>query len=258
MKFQRRQVLKNMVVSFVGIAMSKYAFSHPAQMTQRITKDAADKKDKIVIVNAGIGGNNSVDLLNRIDKDCLAYHPKLTILMSGTNDMNSVKHVPLNQYRQNLTQMVTKIKESGSELLLMTILPTYEPYLLTRHPAAFYQPEGVAGRRKQVNDVIKEVADKNKIHLLDIGQRFADIGKIGLDKDSLIQNEANANKTDGTHPTPNGYRFMALSIFDYISDHELPTKTIVCFGDSITHGDGSLDKESYPAYLLKLLTHPNE
>lgn len=257
MKFQRRQILKNMVASFVGIAMSKYAFSHTTQNIKLIAQKADDRNDKTEVVNAGIGGNNTVDLLNRIDKDCLAYHPKLTILMGGTNDMNSVKHVPLDQYRQNLIQLVTKIKESGSELLLMTILPTYEPYLLTRHPAAFYQPEGVTGRRKQVNDVIKEVAEKYKIHLLDIGQRFADIGKIGLDKESLIQNEANANKTDGTHPTPNGYRFMALSIFDYISDYKLPTEKIVCFGDSITHGDGSLDKESYPAYLLKLLTHPN-
>ncbi len=257
MKFQRRQILKNMVASFVGIAMSKYAFSHTVQKIQQQAKKADDRNDKIGIVNAGIGGNNTVDLLNRIDKDCLSYHPKLTILMGGTNDMNSIKHVPLGQYRQNLTQLISKIKDSGSEVLLMTILPAYEPYLLTRHPAAFYLPEGVAGRRKQVNDVIKAVAEKNEIHLLDIGQRFADIGKIGLDKDSLIQNEANTNKTDGIHPTPNGYRFIALSVYDYMCDHGLPGSNIVCFGDSITHGDGSLDKESYPAYLLKLLTHSN-
>lgn len=47
-----------------------------------------------------------------------------------------------------------------------------------------------------------------------------------------------------------------FQFFDYITDHQLSTDHIVCFGDSITHGDGSLDKESYPAYLLKLLTHP--
>lgn len=254
MKFQRRQILKNMAASVVGLAVSKYAFSNTLHKNNRIIEK--NESNNVEIINAGIGGNNTFDLLNRIDKDCLFYHPSLTILMGGTNDMNSVKHVPLDQYRQNLTLLVKKIKDSGSELLLMTILPTYEPYLLTRHPAAFYQPEGVARRRKQVNDVIKEVAEKHKIHLLDMGQRFADIGKIGLDKESLIQNVANANKTDGTHPTPNGYRFMALSVFDYITDHQLPTNHIVCFGDSITHGDGSLDKESYPAYLLKLLTHP--
>lgn len=250
MKIQRRQVIKNMMVYAAGMSVSKYAFSHYTSRTSTITPNG----EGTIVINAGVGGNNTVDLLKRIDKDCLALHPKLTVLMVGTNDMNSVKYIPLEQYQKNLDQLISKIKKEGSKVLIMTILPPYEPYLLTRHPAAFYQPEGVAGRRNQVNKVIKETAKKHGIDLLDIGQRFTAIGKIGLDKESLIQNEANTNKTDGIHPTPNGYRFMALAVYDYIVDHNLPTNNIVCFGDSITHGDGTIDKESYPAYLLKLIT----
>ncbi|WP_460684831.1 hypothetical protein [Niabella aquatica] len=48
----------------------------------------------------------------------------------------------------------------SSKLLMMTILPCYEPYLFTRHPKAFYEPEGAAGCRDQVNEVIKRI-DKN-------------------------------------------------------------------------------------------------
>jgi lysophospholipase L1-like esterase len=36
--------------------------------------------------------------------------------------------------------------------------------------------------------------------------------------------------------------------------NHLPQTRIVCFGDSITKGDGSNDGESYPGYLNKLLT----
>lgn len=206
------------------------------------------------VFNAGIGGNNTVDLLNRIDKDCLALKPKLTILMVGTNDMNSVKHVPLHEYEKNLDTMAKMITHSGSKLLMMTILPAYEPDLLTRHPSAFYEPEGVSGRRKQVNEVIKRVSKKYKADFLDLGLRFDAIGKIGTGKDSLIQNEANSNKRDGIHPTANGYRFIALAVYDHILLRQLPLSGIVCFGDSITKGDGSMDKESYPAYLKKLLS----
>jgi len=213
-----------------------------------------NQEGTLEILNAGVGGNNTVDLLARIDKDCLAYRPKLTILMAGTNDMNSVKHVPLETYRQNLALMVGKIKKTGSKLLIMSILPAYEPYLLTRHPAAFYQPEGVQERRRQVNEVIASVAAKAKIHFLDLGHRFEAIGKIGLDRESLIQNEKNTGKTDGIHPTANGYRFIALTVYDYIIDHKLPQSGIVCFGDSITKGDGSIDRDSYPGYLKKLLS----
>lgn len=204
-----------------------------------------------VVVNSGIGGNNTVDLLRRIEKDCYAHRPKLTVLMIGTNDMNSVKHVPLEQYEKNLLQIVKGIKNTGSKVLMMTILPVYEPYLLTRHPAAFYEPEGPSGRREQVNNVIKRVAVSSKVHLLDLGRRFEAVGKIGTDKDSLIKNETNSNKTDGIHPTANGYRFIGMAVYDYIVYNNLPQSEIVCFGDSITFGNGPV--ESYPGYLKKLL-----
>lgn len=227
----------------------------PAQSEQKtVTGAAFINKGGQPAVNSGIGGNNTADLLGRIDKDCLTYQPKLTILMIGTNDMNSVKHVLVDQYEKNLSKLSERIVKSKSKLLLMTILPAYEPYLLTRHPASFYNPEGVSGRRKQVNDVIRKIAKQYKAHLLDMEQRFLAVGKIGKDKDSLIQNEANSNKTDGIHPTPNGYRFMALAVYDYIMYHNLPKSGIVCFGDSITKGDGSANGESYPGYLNKLLT----
>ncbi|WP_018630973.1 SGNH/GDSL hydrolase family protein [Niabella aurantiaca] len=51
-----------------------------------------------------------------------------------------------------------------------------------------------------------------------------------------------------------GNNTMALSVFDCIRCNGLPTEQIVCFGDSITRGDGSNDRESYPGYLNKLLT----
>lgn len=207
-----------------------------------------------MVINAGIGGNNTIDLLKRIEKDCLSKNPKLTILMVGTNDMNSVKHVPLKDYENNLDAMAKMILKSGSKLLLMTILPAFEPDLLTRHPAEFYKPEGISGRRAQINETIRKVARKHKASLLDLGQRFDAIGKIGTGKDSLIQNEANSNKRDGIHPTPNGYRMIGLSVYDHITAHRLPLSSIVCFGDSITKGDGSMDRESYPAYLNKLLS----
>ncbi|MES2276366.1 MAG: GDSL-type esterase/lipase family protein [Bacteroidota bacterium] len=250
MKIERRQMIKQLAAAAAGITLSKLAFADANYSHNMNMHHAA-----ISVINAGVGGNNTVDLLARIDQDCLAHNPKLTILMVGTNDMNSLKYIPLEKYKVNVIEIITKIKAIGSKVLIMTILPPYEAYLLTRHAAAFYQPEGVAARRKQVNEAIIEIAKKQKIYLLDMGYRFEAIGKIGLDKESLIQNEANTNKTDGIHPTPNGYRFMGLAVYDFVIDNKLPISNIVCFGDSITKGDGTIDKESYPAYLLKLLSN---
>jgi lysophospholipase L1-like esterase len=46
---------------------------------------------------------------------------------------------------------------------------------------------------------------------------------------------------------------MGVVVYDCILQQQLPTKKIVCFGDSITHGDGGTEGHSYPAYLKKLL-----
>lgn len=247
---KRREFLKRSFLASAVILSSKDLFaSLPADSSSQHTDG-----ETVKVFNTGVGGNNTSDLLARIQKDCLLLKPELTILMVGTNDMNSVKYIPLDEYEKNLNTLAKMIIRQGSKLLMMTILPTYEPDLLTRHPASFYEPERVAGRRKQVNDVIKRVAKQHKAALLDLGHRFEAIGKIGPDKDSLIQNEANSNKRDGIHPTPYGYRFIGLAVYDYITAHKLPLSKIVCFGDSITKGDGSIDRNSYPAYLKKLLS----
>jgi lysophospholipase L1-like esterase len=206
-----------------------------------------------LMINAGVNGNSTKNLLMRLDSDVLVHKPTLTIMMVGTNDMNDGKYVPVDKFKENLITLSAKIKAANSQLLMMTILPFYEPYLLMRHKEEFFQPEGVAGRRNAVNDAIKEVAKKQGVSLFDGGTLFEKVGKIGLDKESLLRNEANSTRTDGVHPTHDGYRFLALGISQHILFHELPFSRIVCFGDSITKGDGSIDGESYPAYLKKLL-----
>ncbi|MGX5688956.1 GDSL-type esterase/lipase family protein [Arcticibacter tournemirensis] len=247
---QRRQVLKGILTSAAGMVALKAGASTIDEISTGFVSQP--ETNEPVVINSGVGGNNTVDLLNRIEKDCYAHKPKLTVLMIGTNDMNSRKHVPLEQYEKNLSLIITGIKDKGSKVLLMTILPFYEPYLMTRHPVAFYEPEGPVKRRAQVIEAIKQAAKQHKTHLLDLGMRFEAVGKIGTDKDSLIKNEVNSNKTDGLHPTANGYRFIGLSVYDYILYNDLPKTNIVCFGDSITHGDGPV--ESYPGYLKRLLS----
>ncbi len=213
---------------------------------------SATSAETPVIINAGIGGNNTVDLLGRIEKDCLAPKPDLTLLMVGTNDMNSQKHVPLSDYRQNILTIVTKLTDARSLVLLMTVLPVYEPYLLTRHPSGFYAPEGHAARLENLNVAIRQVAADTGVFLFDMHHVFEKVGHIGLDSSSLLKNEANSHKKDGVHPTPDGYRTMAVALYPFLAQNRLLANRIVCFGDSITLGDKN--GGNYPAYLQALVT----
>lgn len=208
----------------------------------------------INVINAGISGNNTKDLVLRLERDCLAYRPDLVVVMVGTNDaLNSQKIVNDKDFAANLTTLVKKINQAGSKVLLLTIPPVYEPYLLLRHPASFYGTEGPAGKRNKKNAIIKSISADQRTYFLDIGTIMEKIGKVGADKDSLIRNVLNSNVKDGVHPTANGYRFIALSVFNFISSLQAGFHSVVCYGDSITFGDGGTDKDSYPSYLKKLL-----
>ncbi|MFT4205263.1 MAG: SGNH/GDSL hydrolase family protein [Chitinophagaceae bacterium] len=216
---------------------------------------ASVKLDSVIVINSGIAGNTTKNLLLRLHKDCLAYKPDLTILMIGTNDMVKGKSLTLEQYKKNLTALVDTIQQAGSKVLLMTILPFYEPYLLSRHSSESFQPEGPKGKRIEINKIIEQIAHDKNTYLLDVGNVFENIGQVGEDANSLIRNQQNSGHTDGVHPTATGYRFLALAVSMFVIDHNLSAHTIVCFGDSITKGDGSVDKVSYPAYLKTLLNN---
>ena len=237
---QRRTFLQNSL-GVASLALSP-GYSGSAASPTSLTPD---------IINAGVGGNNTVDLLARIDADCLAQRPELTILMAGTNDVNSKKYVPLTDYERNMQLMVSKLIGAKSQVMLMTILPVYEPYLMTRHDPAFYKPEGHAARKTAMNRVIQRIAADNNLPLLDMHHIFVAVGHIGLDAGSLLKNEANSNKADGVHPTPEGYRTMAVAIHTFLVQNRLIKNRIVCFGDSITKGDG--EGLNYPAYLQQLV-----
>ncbi len=220
---------------------------------------AALSAEKSTVINAGIGGNNSRNLLKRLDKDVLAHRPQLVVLMVGSNDvLNSRNSVPLDEYRKNLEKLIGRITRGGTKLVLMTIPPCHEPYLLERHPADFYEPDGPGGRIQKANRIIRQAAKKHKIPLVDVHEIFSAKGNIGEMPESLLRNKANSNSADGVHPTPEGYRTIAAAIHRAIRKHRLPTARVVCLGDSITFGAhvkgaGTSEGETYPAVLRRLL-----
>ena len=239
---QRRQFLQT------TLATSSLAFTTDLSPVQAVD-------EKPFIINSGIGGENTADLLKRIDKDCLAHKPDMTILMIGTNDMNSRKYIPFPEYEKNLRKIIEKILGAKSQIMLMTILPVHEPYVYTRHPQTFYGTDGHRKRKEEVNAGIKKAADDYKLHFLDMHRVFEKVGNVGEESSSLIQNALNSEKTDGVHPTPDGYRVMAVAIYEALIRSNASYKRLVCFGDSITNGGGGLEGKSYPAYLKRLLEY---
>lgn len=212
------------------------------------------------VINAGVSGNNTQDLLNRLEADVLDHNPDLVILMAGTNDMlNPNKMLSYETYETNLLKLVETIKNNNIALLLLSPPPTDSTYLVQRHGPILF-PKGPNAKLNKTKQIISNTAQTHQISYFDLNQSFKDINLPNHNSDLFIKNQRNSGKKDGVHPTPLGYRFMAETIFQYLKSEYLLQKKqkIICFGDSITYGGGAKNASkvltgNYPFLLSQLI-----
>ncbi len=144
--------------------------------------------------NFGIGGDRTQHVLWRIENGELdGLKPKALVLMIGTNNtaLDSA---------QDIAKGVTKIVET-----VRTKLPETKILLLGVFPRGD-RPSGQLGaaneKIKQINAVIAKLDDGQKVHYLDIGDKFTQ-GKDVLDK---------AIMPDFLHLSPAAYQIWADAI----------------------------------------------
>lgn len=173
------------------------------------------------IVNSGVAGHNTVQMLSRINSSVLDLNPTTTLVMAGTNDMiNSGKLVDFDDFEDNLNNIITQISNVGSKLVLMTIPPVVESELFKRHDASAFDPYGPNGRVLLANDIVRKVASERNIPLIDMY--------------NLFNNNMSLISSDGVHPSPAGYEAMVDLLYNTIALNNLPVGKLVCFGDSIS------------------------
>lgn len=210
------------------------------------------------IINAGIGGHNTAEILERLDRDCLAHRPDLVILMAGTNDCcNSRKLLDPAVTAANYAALAERIL-ARCRLVLATPLAVHPPYLKTRHPDEAYAGLPALERLARARRALRELAVRHGVPLIELGAISAGAGLIGTDPRCWLMNEANAGKTDGVHPTAEGYRAIASAIAAVVLTLHPKPERIVCLGDSITMGQGVAGEktaagETYPAWLARIL-----
>lgn len=218
------------------------------------------EQHKMEVINAGIGGNTSAQLLGRIEQDVIIHQPAIVIVMVGTNDMvNSGKLTAYDQYRRNLQSIVRQLRENDIEIVLMSPPPVDTNYLFERHDRTAFEVSPNE-RLHEARNIVAQVAHEENVHFIDVQQAFMDKGFPSTNDAGLIMDEHNSDRRDGVHPTAVGYRFIGKLVYEYLKAEDLLKKngTTVCFGDSITRGVhmegvGTAEGHTYPAVLRRLL-----
>jgi lysophospholipase L1-like esterase len=150
-------------------------------------------------IGAGISGHKSNDMLARLQRDVIDRKPDWMTLSCGVNDVwHGAKGVPLDQYKQNITQIVEKAQAAGIKVMILTST------MITENPS---EPNNE--KLAAYNEFLRELAKDKKCLLADLNaamQKDLDAReKAGQKRGKLVT-------SDGVHMNPFGNVMMATGV----------------------------------------------
>lgn len=154
---------------------------------------------EVKVINAGISGHKSSDMLARLDKDVLAHKPTWVSISCGVNDvwhsfLPNHTGVELPEYKKNMTEIVDRCLDTGVKVLLLTATPIHEDINSNENQ-----------KLADYNEFLRQLAKDKEIVLCDLNQVFQSWYKQKLNDELLMT-------TDGVHMNPRGNRIMAAEI----------------------------------------------
>ncbi len=121
------------------------------------------------ILNAGISGNTSRDLVARFDRDVVAYHPQWVSICIGINDVWRQFDRPAQphwavgpeEYRANMEKMILAARETAKGVFLLT------PYFMEP-----LQADPMRARMDEYGAICRELAEEHHCTLVDLQAVF--------------------------------------------------------------------------------------
>ena len=167
---------------------------------------------QVQVFNAGIGGHNTRQGVKRIDKLLRQYNPTILVIGYGANDsVNSKAIVPEQEFKDNLTRMITLARESGVRMIVLNACnPCIDSYLTARHK---YKDDLKPSERiRKYNQFIAETAAANNVVFNNFHAAVMQKGGASEKAQSLIRNIANSKSKDGLHLTADGAKLLAETV----------------------------------------------
>ncbi|MGI6721117.1 MAG: SGNH/GDSL hydrolase family protein [Anaerovoracaceae bacterium] len=145
------------------------------------------------VVNKGVNGQSTDQVLERFDRDALSKDPDKVLLLTGANDFMFDINTPA-EAMENIAAMLHKTAAAGAEPIAATPLLTDPELAKERWMPELNIDYGKVNEDLQtLSKLIKAHCEKAGIRVIDTQERYADI----------------AEYCDGVHPTQDGYHKLA-------------------------------------------------
>ena len=113
--------------STFGAGASSPAMNYPSRLEVELR--ALFPRADITVINRGVNGEESRDMLSRFDRDVFAQKPDLVIWQVGSNSV--LRDRPLAEANKPLRDGLRRLHEAGIDVVLIN--PQYAPKVFTRH-----------------------------------------------------------------------------------------------------------------------------
>jgi len=162
----------------------------------------------IKFINAGIGGNTSLDMRARFETDALKHKPGWVSITAGSNDAwrlvsNPAEGIDLEKYSGAVKEMTEKTIESG-----------VFPVLISPPPFEAHFGDGADKVNKMLEkytDWMKKYAEKNHLLYVPMMETFLSVSK------AVCRREPDFKLTEeGVHMNFQGRLLMAVTLLRYL------------------------------------------
>lgn len=132
--------------STAGAGASSPALTYPARLEAELR--ALMPRVSVTVINRGVNGEESRDMLERFERDVFAENPDMVIWQVGSNSV--LRDRPLTDAPAPLNQGLKLLREHGADVVLMN--PQYAPKAFTRHDVeGMVHLIAVTAKEKSVN-----------------------------------------------------------------------------------------------------------
>jgi lysophospholipase L1-like esterase len=135
--------------STAGTGASDARHTYPSQLAQFLERRFP--RSHVQVLNKGVGGEETGDMLRRLDRDVLAAKPDLVIWQIGSNEL--LHRSSLDDFRRNALDGLARLKAAGIETILMDA--QYAPMILEN------------SQYRAFNEAMRDIARSTRIALLD-------------------------------------------------------------------------------------------
>lgn len=164
-------------------------------------------------VNAGIVNNTTTQMLERVQRDVVAYAPDYCLVLGGTNDLNGP--TPVATIFSNLVSIWEQLRDSGVEPIAATIYPKSDDF----------------ADISALNARIRHRAAQMKIRVVDLWPIH-----VNPATGTLLASAT----TDGVHLTEAANAVVAAEIWKQIQDLFPPPGTALLATNAVESGPGQL------------------